>query len=137
MVISKAIYDGAVTYRYLTDGEISYIGDDTEEENILSSTLNILSVLPLDYHMQNLWNHAFTNEALNLKFKSMIGDYLQNTDLEDTATYLVELKCPYYYHEFVRRAILMGIEKDEGGIESTLKLITYLNKNFGLSAKEI
>lgn len=76
MVISKAIYDGAVTYRYLTDGEISYIGDDSEEENILSSTLNILSVLPLDYHMQNLWNHAFTNEALNLKFKSMIGDYL-------------------------------------------------------------
>jgi hypothetical protein len=50
---------------------------------------------------------------------------------------LVELKCPYYYHEFVRRAILMGIERDQEGIEAVLKLLKYLNKSFGVSARDL
>ena len=73
--------------------------------------MNILSVRPLDYHMQNLWNSALTNEELNLKLKGMIGDYLQNFDLNEVGGYLMDLKCNFYYHELVKRAVLMGIEK--------------------------
>jgi hypothetical protein len=61
--------------------------------------------------MKNIWNATTTNDELKLKFKGMIGDYLLDLDLNGTCNYLVELKCVYYYHEFVKRAILMGIEK--------------------------
>ncbi len=73
--------------------------------------LNIISVKPLDYHMTNIWDAALTNEVLIHKFKGMLGDYLQNNDVESLASYLSELKCFNYYHEFVKRAILMAIEK--------------------------
>jgi len=78
----------------------------------LQLVLNIISVKPLDYHMKNIWDVAITNEDLNLKFKGMIGDFLQNNEVEELVNYLVELKCIHYYHEFVKRAILMGMEKD-------------------------
>jgi hypothetical protein len=74
--------------------------------------LNILSVKPLDYHMRNVWDAAESNEQLNMKFKGMLGDYLQNNDVAALAEYLTELKCCGYYHEFVKRAIFMGMEKD-------------------------
>jgi len=38
--------------------------------------INVLEVKPLDFHMKNIWNAAFTNEELNIKFKGMLGDYL-------------------------------------------------------------
>ena len=41
----------------------------------------------------------------------MIGDYLQNYEMNEVGAYVRELKCQFYYHEVVRRAILMGMEK--------------------------
>lgn len=73
--------------------------------------LNILSVLPLDYHMKNLWNSAMTNEELKEKFKSTIAEYLHNLDVEYVGQYLKDLSCAYFYHEFVKRALVMVMEK--------------------------
>lgn len=61
--------------------------------------------------MKNIWNAVATNEEMNQKFKGIIGDYLQNNETDALAQYLKELDCYNYYHEFVKRAILMGIEK--------------------------
>jgi len=102
-----------VTYKYITDAEVSTYDDEVhlKEEGLLQSILNIISVKPLDFHMKNIWNVASTNQELVVKFKAMIGDYLINQDIEEVAAYLRELKCSHFYHEFVKRLVLMAMEK--------------------------
>ncbi len=73
--------------------------------------LNCLSVMPLDYHIKNLWNHAFNNDELVVKFKSTLVEFLNNQDYDYVGHYLKELNCTYFYHEFVKRALVMVIEK--------------------------
>lgn len=79
-----------MTYRYITDAELSYVtmiysllthfvqpGDvEGDEAKILQQVISILSMMPLDYHMKNLWNPADSNEELSKKFKSTISEYL-------------------------------------------------------------
>ncbi len=60
--------------------------------------------------MKNLWNSALTNEELTLKFKATLKEYLNNNDVNYVGHYLKELGCQYYYHEFVKRALVMSIE---------------------------
>ena len=59
----------------------------------MQQVLNVLSLKPLDYHMQNLWNQAFTNEELSIKFKATLKEYLQNLDIDYVGEYLRELQC--------------------------------------------
>jgi len=73
--------------------------------------LNVLSLKPLDYQIKNLWNQANTNEELAAKFKATLTEYIQNLDVNYVGEYLRELSCHYYLHEFVRRAIILSIEK--------------------------
>lgn len=61
--------------------------------------------------MKNIWNSALTNDELVHKFKGMLGDFFDNYDIEYVCNYLVELKCSYFHHEFIRRAILLSMEK--------------------------
>jgi len=91
--IARAIYDGAVTHRYITDAEVSNHAESKIEEELLQSVLDILQVKPIDYHIKNLWNSSASNEELNLKIKSMIGDYLQNYEMNEVGAYVRELKC--------------------------------------------
>ncbi len=49
--------------------------------------------MPLDYHMKNVWNSSASNEDLNKKIKTMIGDYLQNYNMNEVADYISEIKC--------------------------------------------
>ena len=72
--------------------------------------LNVLSLKPLDYQINNLWNQALTNEELGNKFKATLKEYLQTLDVNYVGEYLRELSCHYYLHEFVRRAIVLAIE---------------------------
>jgi hypothetical protein len=74
--------------------------------------LNVLSLKPLDYQLKNVWNQAFTNEELIAKFKATLKEYLQTLDVNYVGEYLRELSCHYYLHEFVKRAIILTIEKD-------------------------
>lgn len=74
-----------------------------------------------------------TNDELNLKFKGLLGDFYQNFDIEYVGNYLKELKCPFYHHEFMRRATLMAMEKDNDCIEGLLKLINVLNVHYNLT----
>ena len=107
--IGRAIYDGTVTYKYLTDAEISSYDSAEEsqkEEEILHMILNMISVKPLYYHMRNIWSVAYTNDEYIIKFKSMIGDYLIESNIEELGQYMREIKGFYYYHEFVKNAIL-------------------------------
>ena len=67
--------------------------------------------MPLDYHMKNLWNQTSSNEELQVKFKSTIQEYLLNQDGAYVGEYLKELECEFYYHEFVKRALVITIEK--------------------------
>ena len=39
--IARAIYDGAVSYRYITDAEVSSPGESEKEEMLLQSVLDI------------------------------------------------------------------------------------------------
>eukprot|EP00347_Sterkiella_histriomuscorum_P006178 403353763 len=137
--IAKAIYDGAVTYRYITDAELSYPGEqDGEEEKILQSVLNVLSVMPLDYHMKNLWNPALSNEELSKKFKSTVQEFLQNQDIDYVGRYIKDLNCNYYYHEFVKRAIVLVLEKENHEYyELIVKLLVSLNHQYALSKHQI
>jgi hypothetical protein len=73
--------------------------------------LNVLSLRPLDYSINNLWNQAITNEELGNKFKATLKEYLETLDVNYVGEYLRELSCHYYLHEFVRRAIVLAIEK--------------------------
>mmetsp|Transcript_23759 Transcript_23759/g.23447 ORF Transcript_23759/g.23447 Transcript_23759/m.23447 type:complete len:266 (+) Transcript_23759:710-1507(+) len=133
--IARATFDGTITYKYIICAEVfHYEGSILEqEEETLQMVVNLLQVKPLEYSMKNVWDPALTNEELILKFKSLIGDYLQNQDLEYFGSYLTELKCIYFYHELVKRIILMAIEKDQDAIESALKLLQFLNAKFLLS----
>ena len=81
--------------------------------------LNVLSLKPLDYQINNLWNQALTNEELGNKFKATLKEYLQTLDVNYVGEYLRELSCHYYLHEFVRRAIVLAIET----VSATLFLI--------------
>lgn len=65
---------------------------------------------PLDYHIRNLWNQALTNEELAAKFKATLKEYLQTLDVNYVGEYLRELACPYYLHEFVRKAVILAVE---------------------------
>ena len=71
----------------------------------------MLSLRPLDYSIKNLWNQAITNEELGNKFKATLKEYLETLDVNYVGEYLRELSCHYYLHEFVRRAIVLAIEK--------------------------
>jgi hypothetical protein len=86
-------------------------GSSDEDEGIFQAVLNVLSVMPLDYHMKNLWNQATTNEELVIKFKNTLSEYLLNQDANYVGQYLKELNCNYFYHEFVKRALVMTMEK--------------------------
>ncbi len=77
----------------------------------MQQVLNVLSLKPLDYHIKNMWNQALTNEELGAKFKATLTEYIQNLDVNYVGEYLRELSCHYYLHEFVRRAIIISIEK--------------------------
>ncbi len=78
----------------------------------MQQVLNVLSLKPFDYQLKNVWNQAFTNEELIAKFKATLKEYLQTLDVNYVGEYLRELSCHYYLHEFVKRAIIMTIEKD-------------------------
>jgi hypothetical protein len=87
--------------------------------------------------MKNIWDAALTNEELNLKFKGILGEYYQNLDIDYVGTYLIELQCSYYHHEFVRKAILIAMENDEESIEACLKLLLNLNVKYNVKESQI
>jgi hypothetical protein len=91
MFIARAIVDGAVTYRYITDAEVSNHGESQVEEELFSSVLNVLNVKPLEYHMKHIWNSALSNDELIHKFKGMLGDFYDNYDFDYIGNYLIEL----------------------------------------------
>mgnify|MGYP006927939299 CR=1 FL=1 len=41
MFIARAIYDGAVSYRYITDAEVSTPGSSEVEEQVLQTVIDI------------------------------------------------------------------------------------------------
>ena len=58
LFIARAIYDGAVSYRYITDAEVSQPGESEEEENLFTSVIDIFGAKPIEYRMKNLWNSS-------------------------------------------------------------------------------
>ena len=60
--------------------------------------------------MENIWETAKTNEKISLKFKILMGEYLHNGDYEGVGEAVRELRCEYYMHELVRRALIVFIE---------------------------
>lgn len=87
--------------------------------------------------MRNIWNAALTNEELVLKFKGILGDFFENYDFDYVGNYLNELQCTYYHHEFIRRAILLSMEKDGDAIEQLLKLVHVLNSKYNVHSEQV
>lgn len=96
--------------------------------------------------MNNIWNSALTNEQLVFKFKGMLGDFFENYDVDYVGNYLIELQCNYYHHEFIRRAVLLSMEKallifcnnkfqEKEGIENLIKLVHSLNTKYNVHAE--
>jgi hypothetical protein len=57
-----------------------------------------------------MWNQALTNEELASKFKAIAKEYHHTHDISAVGESLKELKCPYFVHEFVRKAIIHALE---------------------------
>ena len=72
--------------------------------------------------MKNLWNPTLSNEEIVVKYKSLISEYLANLDTEYVGQYLKELNCPYFHHEFVKRALVMVMER-----VSIMKILIFEN----------
>lgn len=93
--------------------------------------------------MKNLWNQAMSNEEIVIKFKSTISEFLINQDFDYVGQYLKDLCCAYFYHEFVKRALVMVIEKvslnflmiknDETLFEPIIRLIVLLNHKYDMT----
>lgn len=92
--------------------------------------MQILSVNPYQYHMENIWNASKSMADLSLKFKGVLIEFRNNEDMASVGKYLNELQCPYAMHEFVRRCILYALEFVEIGYsynDKFVKLMEYLS----------
>lgn len=63
---------------------------------------------------------------LNKKTKSLLEEYFSVRDCEEAKLCVQELKCPDYYPEFVRQAILLAMENSERHVDLVGQLLEFL-----------
>ena len=66
---------------------------------------------PFEYYMKHIWGSVMTNEEVSHRYKSIIQDLIETKDISEICKDLKNL--PHQFmHEFVRRLILIVIEKN-------------------------
>jgi len=62
--------------------------------------------------MTHIWSPALTTEQISQRFKTLITDLTISKEFGTLTADLKQLNCNHYMHEFVRRLILIVIEKN-------------------------
>ena len=75
-------------------------------------------------------------EELKVAIDQLIQEFLLSKDIIEATRCILELNCPLFHHELVKRAIVNVLDKDKDSQLEISKLFLHLNKNDYLSSQQ-
>ena len=67
----------------------------------------------------------------------LIQEFLLSKDIKEATRCILELNCPLFHHELVKRCIVNVLDKDGGSQLEISKLFLHLHKNDYLSSQQV
>jgi len=96
---------------YILHAETFDSADETQLK-IIKSAGSYLSLFPMDDHLQNIWGTAISNSELCSRFDEIAHDFYKGGKECELSLALKILDCKFYYHEFVKRLVLLYANLD-------------------------
>jgi len=113
-LIARLVLEETVTATYLIESELTEpeLGDDNIEGYCLFEAFGLKDQLSFQQNLDGIWGTLATIDSLKEVIKNNIDEFLISKDEQEALRQFKRLKCPYYMHEFVKRVIVMAIERE-------------------------
>lgn len=139
MFIARAIYDGYFNAMYILHAE-TYDSNDIEQLKILKSACSYLTLFPMDSHLSGIWGSAISNSELCDRFDDIAHEFHKGATETEVYEKLKELDSRFFYHEFMKRLVMMYAtldSKEEVDYDRVRKLINTLLNHDILSKSQL
>lgn len=132
--VARAVVDELLPPRYLMNERIAALGG-----NIVQNARTLLSMKHAPSRVERVWGPGASEYAEDLKrtIKMICAEFLDNTDLEETALSLRMLEAPRYMHEFVKRLLVMSLDRSPELHERVSDLFEFLADSGLLSLSQL
>ena len=126
--VARAVVDEILPPVFLTDPTVISLGGQ-----VIQEAVTLLSVKHGQARVEKVWGPGASEFADDLKrvIKLILAEYLDTRDVEEAALSIRLLEAPRYNHELVKRALVIGVDRNEDDQVSLSELFNHLVK-FGL-----
>ena len=76
-------------------------------------------------------------EELKIAIDQLVQEFLLSKDIEEATRCIIELNCPLFHHELVKRAIVNVLDKEANTLLEISRLFMHLHKNGYLSSQQV
>lgn len=131
--LARAVMDEIIPPSFLSDSVVMNLGDDIVENAKL-----MLSRDHAGAKLEKIWGPGDGRpvEELKVAIDQLVQEFLLSKDIEEAVRCILELNCPLFHHELVKRAIVNVLDKDEDNQLEISRLFGYLHKNDYLSSQQ-
>lgn len=131
--LARAVMDEIIPPSFLSDSVVMNLGDDIVENAKL-----LLSRDHAGAKLEKSWGPGDGRpvEELKVAIDQLIQEFLLSKDIIEATRCILELNCPLFHHELVKRAIVNVLDKDKDSQLEISKLFVHLHKNDYLSSQQ-
>lgn len=108
--VARAVVDEVLPPSFLTDAVICNLGGE-----IIDHAKILLSRHHSGAKLERIWGPGDGRpvEDMKVAVDQALMEYLLSSDLDEAERCLTELHSPYFFHEIVKRAVMLGMDKSE------------------------
>lgn len=131
--VARAVVDEVLPPSFLTDAVVCNLGGD-----IIDHAKLLLSRDHGYAKLERIWGPGDGRpvEDMKIALDQALMEYLLSSDLDEIERCLKELHSPYFYHEVVKRAVMLAVDKGDAEQRAISSLLQHLAKTQMLSAKQ-
>jgi programmed cell death protein 4 len=128
--IARAVVDEVLPPSFLTDSVICNLGGDVIEQAKI-----LLSRDHGSAKLERIWGPGDGRpvEEMKVEVVQILQEYLLSNDLQEAERCLVELHAHYFFHEVVKRAVTIAMDKSESEQFAISNLLKHLSNTEVLS----
>jgi hypothetical protein len=121
--LSRAVYDEIVPPIFIKDATI----DNPKAKECMALTFATTHSVDGRESMEHIWGPGDLTSVNSLKIAvdTLLDEYLDNPDINETTDSFVQLNVPSFYGEIVKRGLFKCLDKPEESWDNFIKLLKY------------
>jgi len=121
--LSRAVYDEIVPPIFIKDAKI----DNVKAKECMALTYSTTHSVDGKESIEHIWGPGDLTSVISLKVAvdTLLDEYLDNPDINETTEAFVALKVPSFYGEIVKRGLFKCLDKSVESWEMFIKLLKF------------